>query len=133
MSPRRSAAVSACLVALLGACSESAAVEPQVATESVAVTTGAWTEGSPAAEAGIFGQVVVRSDGCFTLLAGDDQVFEVVWPRGWTARAVQERVEVVREDGTVAFDVPGELEAGGQYGPPRSCGLATAELNDTLR
>ena len=94
---------------------------PSATTSSgipVPISTSSWKPGDPAALALAQGVLMATPDHCLFLqnTHGELVASGIIWPAGYTARAVDGTVEVARPDGVVVARTGKPLALGGGFG-----------------
>lgn len=121
----------AALALALVACGENGAAG-QAAGDPL--PSNGWASGDGGSDALIEGRVERAVDGCVSLAVDGGSSLEILWPEGWTIKAVADGYDILRADGSKAVAVGDSLSGGGSFLPDTGCaGDGTVSLQDDLR
>lgn len=120
------AIVAVCAVTIAGGAllrNRDVAPPPSTAPAAIAIPTSSWKPGDPAMLARVEGLLTATGDGCLYLKTAHGEIAAggLVWPAGYSARLVDDVIEVTRPDGAVVARTGQQLVVGGGFGRTAGC------------
>lgn len=96
---------------------------PSTAPAAIAIPTSSWKPGDPANLARAEGVLTATADGCLYLKNAHGEIVAggLIWPAGYSARLVNDVIEVTRPDGAIVARTGQPLVVGGGFGRAPGC------------